>query len=509
MTQGLLPFQYQAENNHSKMTSFSGLPLYMDLAQVSGLCSAIAKQLRSKKQGWLDVDIVMSIILLNLVGGDCVEDIERLENDAGLRTLLLKLQTHGMRRKQRRAYEHRWRKSSARAFPSVSAIHRYLEQFHNAPEECLREQGRAFIPSNNDLMIKLLGINNTLLDYAQKHQPCRTATLDQDATLSASHKQSALFCYKKFKAYQPFNTYWHEHGLIVHSEFRDGNVNAGFEQLRLLKASLAALPMGVDTVYLRSDSAGYQRELMEYCAEGDSERFGVIEFAIASRVTTAFKEAVSEVPEAQWHSIYKTDDQGNVFETDQQWADVCFVPTWAATKKPSYRYLAIRERFVEQQELEGIESTEPELPFQTHTLANVNYKLFGVVTNRTIDGNELINWHRKRCGKSEALHSIEKSDLAGGQFPSNKFGANAAWWQMMVLSSNLHQLMSLLALPKPLKTKRMKAIRLHIINVAGRVIQHARRMFLQLSGGADTYQLITDIRQKIAALAQAPPVVMK
>jgi hypothetical protein len=29
---------------------------------------------------------------------------------------------------------------------------------------------------------------------------------------------------------------------------------------------------------------------------------------------------------------------------------------------------------------------------------------------------------------------IEKSELAGGHFPSQKFGANAAWWQIMVLA---------------------------------------------------------------------------
>ena len=34
-------------------------------------------------------------------------------------------------------------------------------------------------------------------------------------------------------------------------------------------------------------------------------------------------------------------------------------------------------------------------------------------------GNDLINWHRERCGASEKVHSVIKSELAGGQFPSN------------------------------------------------------------------------------------------
>ena len=40
--------------------------------------------------------------------------------------------------------------------------------------------------------------------------PAATATLDMDATLIATHKREALFCYKKFKAYQPLNCWWAE-----------------------------------------------------------------------------------------------------------------------------------------------------------------------------------------------------------------------------------------------------------------------------------------------------------
>ncbi len=100
-----------------------------------------------------------------------------------------------------------------------------------------------------------------------------------DATLVETHKQEALYSYKKYKAYPPLTIYWAEADLIVHSEFRDGNVPAGHQQLRVLTEALRHLPSGVDRVMLRSDTAGYQRELLLYCAEGRGERFGVIEFA--------------------------------------------------------------------------------------------------------------------------------------------------------------------------------------------------------------------------------------
>lgn len=65
-----------------------------------------------------------------------------------------------------------------------------------------------------------------------------------------------------------------------------------------------------------------------------------------------------------------------------------------------------------------------ELPFQTVTLSHQTYKLFGLVTNRSLNGQELIHWHYQCCGASEKVHHIEKSELAGGQFLSQKFGAN-------------------------------------------------------------------------------------
>lgn len=135
MTQGLLPFQYPRDKTETNLTSFAGLPLYLDLINVSGLWTAIQEQLQSKTQGWPDLQVILSLILLNLAGGDCVEDIERLERDEGLATLLMRIKTYGMKRQERRAFDKRWRKEKKRALPSTSAIHRYLELFHHAAEE--------------------------------------------------------------------------------------------------------------------------------------------------------------------------------------------------------------------------------------------------------------------------------------------------------------------------------------------------------------------------------------
>jgi hypothetical protein len=58
-----------------------------------------------------------------------------------------------------------------------------------------------------------------------------------DATLIETGEKDALFSYKGYKAYQPLNTYWAEQALMLHTEFRDGNVPAGYEQLRVFETS--------------------------------------------------------------------------------------------------------------------------------------------------------------------------------------------------------------------------------------------------------------------------------
>ena len=93
-------------------------------------------------------------------------------------------------------------------------------------------------------------MNQALLGFLQTHRRLALATLD--ATLIETHKREALPCYKGFKAYQPLTCWWAEQGVVLHSEFRDGNVPAGYQQLRVLKACLvAAAATGVTKVYLR------------------------------------------------------------------------------------------------------------------------------------------------------------------------------------------------------------------------------------------------------------------
>ena len=509
IAQGVLPFCYESEPTTTGMTALAGLPAYVELAMVCGLADSIGRQMRvcaGQKQGWSDVQIVTSLVLLNLAGGDCVDDLRILEADEGFSRVLRRVELHGLSCQQRREQLRRWRKERRRAVPSASAVFRYLSAFHDAGEEKKRIEGRAFIPAASQHLQSLSWVNRDMLRFGQCKAPQTKATLDQDATLAETNKRQALYCYQGNKAYQPLTVWWAEQDMVVHSEFRDGNVPAGFEALRVLREALGMLPGGVDTVYYRGDTASYQQELLRYCAEGRNERFGVIEFAVGVDVTQDFKRAVTEVKESEWHPLERA-VEGERVKTDQEWAEVCFVPNWVGHHKggPEYRFLAIREP-LRQRELPGLEPPQADqLPFPTLGMGEggrtVRYKLFGMVTNRhDLTGDEVITWHRGRCGKSEEVHAAMKNDLAGGQLPSGEFGVNAAWWGITVLAYNLNSLMKRLAMPEGWASKRLKAVRFGFINLAGRVVAHARRLIIRLGADQPAYGLLLEVRQRVRAL---------
>lgn len=503
MPQGTLSYQYQVLNNSSQLTQYAGLALYLDFIYASGLLYKIQSCLhvRTGQQGWTDAQIILCLLMLNFIGGKSVSDVKWLENDKGLCRLFSYLEQHELKNISGASDLFRWRKIKSRTFPTPSAIFDFLNRFDDPAQILLREPNTAFIPAPKKILLIFNEINKRLLEFSQKHSPQDIATLDQDATLVPVYKNEALFCYKHYKAYQPLNTFWFEQGLLVHSEFRDGNVPAGFDELRVLKEALLQLPDSVKTVYLRTDGAGYQEDLLRYCAEGKNERFGIIYFAVSAKVTPEFKQAVLAIEEDQWQPLF--DKQDETIVLPQQWAEVCFVPQWIGYKKknPNYRFIAIREH------LNHINKPIDEYSFPIIKKNNSYYKLFGMVTNRlNVPGQNLIHWHRERCGKSEEVHNIQKDDLAGGRLPSKRLGANAAFWQIMILAFNIEALMQRIVFGGEWKYCHLKVLRHYFINKPAHVIFHGRCLMIRCAA-QDTHLVawLVDMRTQILVLGRDPP----
>ena len=504
---GLIPILLEEDPTDCATTAFAGILPYLDLWNSIGMPTAVDSIMSiCGSQGWMDRQLIQSLVLLNLIGGDCVTDIEKLEADSGLREMVRASEFSGMSLQQRSNAAKRFRGGRGRTFPAATQIYNFLESCHVEAEEAKRVAGKAFIPESNSHLTSLRALNTTLIAKLQKHRPIKIATLDCDATLVSTERHSAQFCYKHFRAYQPYNVWWAEQEVVLASQFRDGNVPAGWNILPVLKEAVASLPEGVEEVFMRQDTAAYQTDVLAWCErEREHPQYGRILFTISADVTSALRDEIKKLTE--WTPECRV--KGSKSErTGREWAEVVFVPNSQAMLTDifePFRYLVLRERLSEQLSLPDLEAPSQEtgkstgLPFPTMTLSGVAYKVHALVTNRRSEpASDLIRWHYERCGKSEEAHSIMKGDFAGGQLPSSKFGANAAWWAIMILSLNFQALAKRLILGNSFKTKRMKAIRFSLIHTTGRIVHHSRQYFLRVNHQFHAW--LASLREKVVKL---------
>jgi hypothetical protein len=74
----------------------------------------------------------------------------------------------------------------------------------------------------------------------------------------------------------------------------------------------------------------------------------------------------------------------------------------------------------------------------------------------------------------------------------------------MVLAFNLNTAMKNLVLEDSWAAKRMKAIRFSLINLPARVIERSRRLFIRLTKGHPSLEVLLTARKRIMELAYVP-----
>jgi hypothetical protein len=431
------------------LTAWGGVSLAVQAFRSLGLPASIGRhvQVKQRDRGYDEATMVESFVVLNALGGECLEDFTHLREDGGLKELL----GHGT--------------------PSPEAARQFLYQFHaedkieEAKQRRLPEQ-IAFIPEENDALSGLGDVNRELVQELGRRCPeQRIATVDLDATIIESHKQQALRTYEGERGYQPMLAVWAEMDVILADEFRDGNVPAMMAPLPVAQRAFAALPAEIERYYFRGDSACHENNLLNWLR--DEERAegpkGFIGFAVSARMSDALHAAIVKIPEEKWE-VY-----GEVqLKEIRECAEVDFVPGEKTEHKDTkpLRYVAIRIR-QRQEELFADGS---------------KVKHFAMVSNVwEWKAVQLIEWHREKAGTIEGVHDVVKNELAGGVMPCKYFGANAAWLRLAVISHNVLTALKRLALPAELMRARPKRLRFLIFNTAGRLVHHARQVMLRVA----------------------------
>jgi len=248
----------------------------------------------------------------------------------------------------------------------------------------------------------------------------KIATVDQDTTIIESRKREALATYEGERGYQPMLTLWAEMNLVLADQFRDGNVPALMDPLPVAQAAFGALPATVQTFYYRGDSACHEHRLISWLRDEEREGGprGFIGFAISARMSEALHTAILALPGEAWQP------EKNDAEVLRDCAEVAFVPSERSEKKDlqPLRYVAV-----------GVRKRQGELFGDGSAV-----KHFAVVTNIwEWEAARLLEWHRGKAGTIEVVHDVIKNELAAGVLPCGRFGSNAAWLRLAVLTYNV------------------------------------------------------------------------
>jgi hypothetical protein len=360
--------------------------------------------------------------------------------------------------------------------PSARAVRDWLERCHDA--EAVAEAQRAAqelelkssVPEATEGLRGLQAVVGAAARAAAARQPGgapRVATVDLDATVVESGKRAALRAYTGERGYQPVVAVWAEARAVLATEFRDGNVPAGKDPLACAKLAFAELPAEVRELSFRGDSACDNRELLDWLDDADRADGpkGVIRYAVSARMEPELAAAARRVDEQAWRT-FGTDADGTL----KQWAELDYVPGLPGERKEAKPRRYIGLRFLKPQ---------GELFDDGH-----DRKHFAVITNRVEDGAKVVAWHREKAGTVEHVHDELKNEMAAGRMPSQKFGANAAWFALNAIAYNVMAALRA-ADPEPEgRVRRARSVRYHMLLVGARLSRLSRKIVLRFAAPA-------------------------
>jgi hypothetical protein len=437
-------------------TPWAGVSLLVDLYRKLELDHLSNKVLPAKKsaKGLTPGQMAESFILLSALGGECIDDLRQLRRDEGLAAML--------------SYQP----------PAPETARQWLDKFHDESLMLNRPQQGSFIPAESSGLNGLREINRRIIwDYISNLKPSLEVTLDVDTQLTETFKAEAKYCYEHYKAFQAMKVTWAETMLLMNDEFRDGNVSPGKDIKRIIDESVEMLPHGNEwKIKIRSDSAAYDSETLDYW---DGKGWG---FAVSADMRPQMKQEIDRLPENSW-KVWKIEKPGII----REWAELPFVGYRKYEKKDSrpLRYVVIR-----------IRQPQGELFHDGNAVRH-----YAIVTNLwDMEGLALIEWQRAKAGTIEQSHHIMVSGLAAGIYPSYKYGSNAAWLRIQVITYNLLVMLKNTALPKEYQNAHPKRLRFAVFTAVGKLVYHAGQILLKVVGAVLDF-LIGPGRRRIALLS--------
>ena len=259
--------EYKVTTTKQAITSFAGLPLLLGMARSLGLEEQLnALPIKRRERGYKPAEPALALMGLLQSGGKALDDMSILRGDEGLHALL-------------------------GAVPAANTLGEYLRRYSGTGVYRL---GRIQLGT----AVKVI-----------KGCKIKSVTLDADAFFLESQKSDVEMNYEGLWGYNPVAVTCAELKMPMAGLFRRGSASPMANLAGLLKRVMAALP-GI-AIRFRSDSAGYQAEVMRVCREAKSD------FTITARHDDGVMETIRAIPAKEW-SPYETTAWPNAYSGEAE-----------------------------------------------------------------------------------------------------------------------------------------------------------------------------------------------
>jgi len=400
------------KGTNEPLTVHTGFSLFYAMAETLKIPKILDNHVRVKQRdsGYPESEHILSLAANAFVGGDFLDDLEALREDVAIKVAI-----------------------GRKEIPDPTTAGDFCRRFKLGH---ILQINKAFAEIEHEV-------------YKQRKEVSHL-TVDVDAKVHEVYgkkKQGAAKAYNGVYSLQPMYAFADETDELLHVEVRSGNTHPGAKAVSYLGRLAKKIPSLVERIYLRSDCAFYNREVVEFCEEKGWE------FSITADQTAALLRAINAPAPDAWRQ--DTED------AERAYGEFTYNPVkW----KKAYRYLVRREREKEKHGQKGL--------FE-------KYSYYVVVTDKEGEVKPLMKAHagRGRCEKRIAQFTNEFLS----HLPLGEFMANRVYLLCAQLAYNLSLWIRDLVLPKSYRKKHIKRIRRTIGLIASKVVSGGRQISLRIS----------------------------
>ena len=393
------------------MTSFAGLPLLTELAHRSKLIRDLdsISGIWERQGKYRTSDYVMSLALTLISGGESLEDTRLLREDGGLQGWL-------------------WEN-----LPAPNSLGDFLRRHGH---RTISRMGR----------VNARQVRRMLARQRRGH-----VTLDIDSSLVEADKKEAQKTYKGFDGYNPLLAWLDEPNVFLSGVFRPGNSSPQSHLRSLVAQCRRLLPQGIK-LRLRSDSAGYNAEVLRYC-----DKHG-IEFSITADLDAAVMASIEAIPDEKWQLVIRGEESFLLAET---------VHVMGHRSKherlPAFRLIVTKK-----------------LSGQLELFKNpIKHRAIIADLPETMSTLDVLDHHNDRGRMEKAIGEL-KEGFGLNRLPCGQLMANAAFLQVCLIAYNLVQTFKDVALPKGWEKFEIKNLRFRLLCRAAKLVSHAGYMVTKL-----------------------------